>query len=121
MKPQPPRSGLLWISQLSERISKQASCCVQQWPGRDQDGIGDQLIRASDSIGLNFSEGYARSHNKERLHFFSMAQGSVEETLSAVRRARDRNLLTRLEAYTLSDLLIKLSEALRAFSDTIQK
>jgi four helix bundle protein len=114
-----PMPGSLWIVQLAGQISSRSARHVQMWGPMDRNGIGDQLIRAADSIGLNLSEGYARFHLKERLHFISIAQGSLEETLFAVRQARERGLLTRLDASVLSGMLIRLSNALRVFSKSL--
>jgi four helix bundle protein len=113
----PPRHlpGNLWIIQLSERLNTRLAGHLRSWPAFDRDRLGDQLSRAIDSIGLNISEGYARVHPKERAQFFSIAAGSLEEALYAVRRARDRELLSRLDASILSGMLIKLSNALEAF------
>jgi len=115
----PSQSGLLWIVQLAERLNVLVSQHVNTWPSFDKEGLGDQLMRAIDSIGLNISEGYARSHKKERLHFLQYAEGSIEEALFAVRRARDRGLFTRLDAYTFSNLLLKISPALNALKDFV--
>ena len=116
-----PIPGFLWIVQLAEQINVRAASHIRNWPTFDKESIGDQLIRAADSIGLNISEGYARTHLRERLHFLSIANGSIEEALFATRRARDRQLLSRLDASILSGLLIKLSTALNAFVKTLGK
>jgi four helix bundle protein len=111
--------GYLWIVQLAEQISLLVGRHIQKWPTFHKAHLGDQLLRASDSIGLNISEGHVRTHEKERQHFFSYARGSIEETLFAVRRALDRGLLTRLEAAILSELLFKLRGSLKAFVETL--
>jgi four helix bundle protein len=115
-----PIPGHLWIVQLSEHLNVRVALYIQKWPAFDKRTIGDQLIRATDSIGLNISEGYARVHLKERLQFFSIARGSLEEALFAIRRARDRGLLSRLDAGTLSGLLMNLGKALNTFEQTIR-
>lgn len=46
--------------------------------------LRDQLERASSSICLNLAEGCARRTRRDRLHFFSMAQGSAAECAAAV-------------------------------------
>jgi four helix bundle protein len=107
-----PIPGYLWTLQLAENLNVRIAPLVRSWPSFDKARLGDQLYRAVDSIGLNISEGYARTHLKERVHFLSMASGSVEESLFAIRRARDRELISRLEASILSGLLIKLSNAI---------
>src|SRR5882762_6034629 len=107
-----PLPGRLWVVRIAEALSSRIKHQVTTWPHYERETLGDQLLRAIDSIGANISEGYIRVHVKERLHFFSMAQGSLEESLFHLRRARDRGLITRLEAFTLSGLLIKLSKGL---------
>jgi len=107
-----PLPGRLWVIRLAEAIGSRIKRQVACWPRTERENLGDQLVRATDSIGANISEGYVRIHIKERLNFFSIAQGSLEESLFHLRLARDRGLVTRLEAFTLSELLIKLSKAL---------
>ena len=109
-------SGDLWIVQLAEQISSRVSRQVHNWKPFDKFGLGNQLTRAVDSIGLNISEGYARAHLKERLQFFSIAEGSMEEALFAIRQARERELLSRLEASILCGLLLKLGKAQKALT-----
>jgi hypothetical protein len=57
-------------------------------------------------------------HVKERLHFFSIARGSLEESIRHLRRAKERNLVTALEVFTLYELMIKLSKAPEHFVET---
>ena len=107
-----PIPGRLWIVQLAERLSCRLKGAIDRWPGPAKKRLGDQLSRSVDSIGANISEGYVRIHVKERLHFFSIAKGSLEETVFHLRIARERGLIERLEAYTVSELLFKLSKAI---------
>ncbi len=44
----------------------------------------DQLERASSSIALTLAEGCGRRSKRDRLHFFSMAQGSAAECAAAI-------------------------------------
>ena len=46
--------------------------------------LRDQLERASSSIALTLAEGNARRTRRDRLHFFSMAQGSAMECAAAL-------------------------------------
>lgn len=46
--------------------------------------LRDQLERASSSIALTLAEGNARRTRRDRLHFFSMAQGSAMECAAAI-------------------------------------
>ena len=73
-------------------------------------------MRSMDSISVNIAEGYARMHVKEWLHFCSFAQGSLEESIRHITKARDRNLLTPLESFTFFNMLVKLGKALEQFA-----
>ena len=46
--------------------------------------LRDQLERASSSIALTLAEGCGRRSRRDRLHFFSMAQGSAAECAAAI-------------------------------------
>jgi len=108
-----PIPSRLWVVSLAEALAGRIHSRIDAWPAQERADLGDQLRRSIDSVGANITEGYARAHVRERLNFFSMAQGSLEEVLYHVRKARGRNLFTRLEAYTLSGLLIRLSRGLQ--------
>ncbi len=42
--------------------------------------IGDQFIRALDSIGANIAEGYNRYHYLDKVKFYYYARGSLAES-----------------------------------------
>jgi four helix bundle protein len=62
--------------------------------------LGSQIRRASVSVPANISEGNARSHRKEYLHFLSIARGSLSELDTLLEGAR------RVNYFTESDLLL---------------
>jgi four helix bundle protein len=68
--------------------------CVNKWHYFQKDTLGKQLIRAADSIALNISEGYGRFSFKENKMFCYYARGSAYETMTALKMAYDRNLIT---------------------------
>ena len=115
--PNHPIPGRLWIVHLAELVSNRVRSRIQNWPANDRDRLGDQLLRSIDSIGVNIAEGYARFHVRERLHFYSIAQGSIEESIRHITRARHRGLLSPLESFTFFELLVKLSKSLDRFGD----
>lgn len=41
--------------------------------------MGDQFIRATDSVGANIAEGYGRFHYLDRIKFYYNARGSLSE------------------------------------------
>lgn len=45
----------------------------------EQKIIGDQFIRADDSVGANIAEGYGRFHYLDRIKFYYNSRGSLLE------------------------------------------
>lgn len=78
-----------------------------KWDVSHKKNLGDQYLRAADSIALNIAEGYGRYHFKENKNFCWYARGSLFETKSANQKAFNRKLIT-VEEY--NNLLNKLKE-----------
>ena len=60
----------------------------------EKDTVGKQLVRSSDSIAANISEGFGRFHFKENIHFNYIARGSLFETKTWIEKANNRDLIT---------------------------
>lgn len=75
---------------LGEEICK----IVLAWDYFGKDTIGKQLVRASDSIAANLSEGLGRYHYKETRNFSFYARGSLFETKTWLTKAHSRNLIS---------------------------
>lgn len=58
----------------------------------------DHLERAAASVCLNIAEGCGRSARRERLHFFSIAQGSAMECAAAIDLVRVNRHVTLADA-----------------------
>lgn len=52
---------------------------TKQFPKEEVYGLTSQFRRAAVSITANIAEGYKRLSNKEKLRFYNIAQGSLEE------------------------------------------
>ena len=113
-----PLSSRLWVISLTEELARRIEKSVSGWPPLDREHLGDQWVRAIDSIGLNVSEGYVRIHKQERLHFYSYASASIDEAGYCVRRARDRGLITRLDAWAYFEMLVRLGKGITALAAT---
>lgn len=46
--------------------------------------LKDQLVRSSSSVALNLLEDWGRKTEKDRMHFFTMAFGSIREVQSII-------------------------------------
>ena len=77
--------------------------------------IGDQFIRAIDSIGANIAEGYGRFHYLDRIKFYYNARGSFLESLHWLELLKNRDLITEKDYSSISNLLEDLNFSLNAF------
>ncbi|MBU0763694.1 MAG: four helix bundle protein [Bacteroidetes bacterium] len=66
---------------------------VIQWDYFTKDTIGKQLVKATDSIAANLSEGFGRYHYKETKNFGYYSRGSLYETKTWLTKANNRKLI----------------------------
>ncbi len=97
----------LKVYQLAMEIAELVFNIAVKWDPFNKKSLGDQYLRAADSIALNISEGYGRFHYKENKNFCWYARGSLFETKTANQKAFNRKLITE-EEYNI--LLNKLKE-----------
>jgi four helix bundle protein len=70
-----------------------------------KDTLGKQIMRSAISIALYISEGYGRFHFAENKHFCYYNWGSAYETATAIRKAKNRNLISEVEYNLLQEKL----------------
>ncbi|MEW6569683.1 MAG: four helix bundle protein [Nitrospirota bacterium] len=62
-------------------------------PHKYQSSIGDQIRRSCLSVSANIAEATGREAIKEQKYHFSVAKGSIYETVSLLHVMRNRNLV----------------------------
>lgn len=78
---------------------------VNEWDTFAKKTIGGQFIRAIDSVSANIAEGFGRYYKKDKIHFYRISYGSVEESLDWNEKANRRKLLKENEYnYILTEL-----------------
>ncbi len=87
----------------SQELSVYIYKITKGFPKEEQFGITNQLRRSSSSISANIAEGFGRSTNKDKTHFYTIAYGSLLETKSFL------YLSNKLE-YLPVDILTELIE-----------
>ena len=97
----------LKVYQLAMEIGELIFNVTVKWDLFNKKSLGDQYLRAADSIALNISEGYGRFHYKENKNFCWYARGSLFETKTANQKAFNRKLINDEE---YNNLLNKLKE-----------
>jgi len=103
----------LRVYQLSMDLGEEVWGIVTKWDYFAKDTVGKQLVRATDSIASNLSEGFGRYHFKEAKNFGYYSRGSLYETKTWLTKAKNRNLITE-ELFNhfiqiINDLGIKLN------------
>lgn len=80
---------------------------VSKWNILAQKTIGEQFIRATDSISANIGEGFGRYYKKDKIRFYQYSFGSVYESLDWNEKSKIRNLLKEKQyEYILSKLQV---------------
>ena len=81
--------------------------CTEKFPSDEKFGLVSQLRRAAVSIPSNIAEGAARSFQKEKLHFLSIAQGSTSEVETQIVISQRLDYIASSE---LDDLMARSAE-----------
>jgi four helix bundle protein len=66
---------------------------VLNWDYFAKDTVGKQFVRSADSISANIAEGFGRYSKKDKVRFYRISLGSLEETEDWIRKSFKRNLI----------------------------
>ena len=89
----------------------------QQFPKHEIFGLSSQIRRASVSIPANIAEGFKKKTNPDKLRFFNIAQGSIEEVRYYLILSAD---LDYGDTTKLKDELAEVSRMLEAYMKSIR-
>jgi four helix bundle protein len=81
-------------------------------PAKEKYDLVQQLRRASKSVSANIAEGYGRFHYLDTLRFYSIARGSLNETLNHL-------ITAKLLAYVEEDYYQDFYELIRESERTL--
>lgn len=116
----------LQIYQLARKLSKIGWDIYSKMTFEEKKIIGDQFIRATDSIGANIAEGYSRFHFLDKVKFYYTARASQSESTDHwLELLFERNKITQqvFDEYKLisKDLQIKLNNFIKHTKDENEK
>jgi four helix bundle protein len=109
----------LIVYQSAMKIGDDVWGIVSKWDYFAKSTVGQQLVRSSDSIAANISEGYGRFHFNENRHFVVIARGSLSESKTWIQKAINRNLLDIEAGKNLLAELEKLGVRLNNYLSSI--
>jgi four helix bundle protein len=67
------------VYQLARKLSEIAWAIYTRMSFEEKKTMGDQFIRATDSVGANIAEGYSRFHFLDKVRFYYNARASQSE------------------------------------------
>ncbi|MBI4653237.1 four helix bundle protein [Candidatus Kuenenbacteria bacterium] len=102
----------LQVYQLSRDLGKLVWNIVVKWDYLAKKTIGDQWIRATDSISANIAEGYGRYFFNDTIKFYYYSRGSHFESHDWFSKAQERNLLKKEEIEKFNELFSKIPKEL---------
>ena len=105
----------LWIVRFAEELCDGVAASLVGVHSTNFRHIVGQLTRSADSVGANLVEGYARRSSPDSLRFYSIASGSLEETIFWLRRGILRELISNEAGNKLIERYILLSKSLDSF------
>ena len=91
---------------------------TEDFPKHELFGLTSQLRRAAISIPANFAEGFRKAGKRDKVRFYNISLGSLEECRYYLRLAKDLNYgdtdTLRLQIQEVSKMLTSYSNKIRA-------
>lgn len=92
---------------------------TNSFPDEERYGLMSQFRRAAVSIEANIAEGYKKISKADKLRFFNIAQGSLEECRDYIILSRDLNYITEQEYDELCTLSEYASRMINSYCEGI--
>ena len=89
------------------------------FPEVEQFGLISQFRRAAVSIEANIAEGYKKLSKADKLRFFNISQGSLEECRDYIILSRDLDYISQIEFEELHTGLVTTSKFLNSYCEAI--
>ncbi len=81
---------------------------VDKWDYFAKKTVGDQFVRAVDSVGANIAESYGRYFFNDSILFLYYSRGSCFESTFWAKKALERGLITNEQSSVINDYLTRL-------------
>lgn len=94
---------------------------TKQYPKEELFCLVNQMRRAAASITANIVEGYAKISSKDKLRFYNISQGSLEETRNFIILSKDLGYITLQDKEQLGIQAAEISRLLNAYCIALLK
>lgn len=92
---------------------------TRHFPDFERYGLSSQFQRAAVSISANIAEGYKKLSKADKLRFFNISQGSLEECRNYILLSRDLEYLYDGETELLQESVEETSRFLNSYCNGI--
>ena len=100
--------------------NKQVYVLVNKFPSFEQFALCSQIRRAVVSIASNVAEGVSRDSQKEKVHFISIAYGSLMETFAQLQLATDFGYINQEDLDNLRPAVFSIMRKLYALKKSYE-
>ncbi|GAB4498089.1 MAG: hypothetical protein OHK0052_10840 [Anaerolineales bacterium] len=107
--------------QFGLRLLKAVYKLAAELPQQERYNFSDQLRRAALSTLLNIAEGYGRYHYLDKLRFFYIARGSLNETLSGFIAAHTIGYVDDSQLNWVRESVIEAEKSLNGYISFLRK
>ncbi|MFA5991615.1 MAG: four helix bundle protein [Candidatus Doudnabacteria bacterium] len=90
------------------------------WPKEERFGLTSQIRRAVVSITSNIAEGFSRYTWKDKIHFYSIALGSVTETQNQLLIAKDLTYLNKDDFGKIAEQTITVNKLINGLIKSLK-
>jgi four helix bundle protein len=112
----------LEVYQLARKLSSIAWEIFCRMDYMDKKHIGDQFLRAVDSVGANIAEGYGRFHYLDKVRFYYNSRASHYEAFTHwLELMSEREKISNAEFVSISETAQKLQVKLNNFIKSTSK
>ena len=90
------------------------------FPPEEKFGLTSQLRRAASSVSANIAEGFGRRSQKDKLHFYAIAYGSLLEVKSFILLAEKLEFISSELVQAATSQITSCQKLLNALSSSIK-
>lgn len=94
---------------------------TKEFPKEELYGLTSQFRNSARSVPSNIAEGYKKRGKADKLRFFNIAQGSLEESRYYVILSRDLGYINQEKYLELLKQVIDISQLLNSYCNAISK
>ena len=111
----------LTVWQESQNLAVQVYKVTKSFPREETFSLTDQLRRATSSISANIAEGFGRTSVNDKLHFYTMAYGSLLEVKNFIYLSQKLGYIDEITLKNLLEQIVSCQKLLNAFKSGLRK